>query len=668
MVLDQGQIKSKFNRGTFDPDDANILKSEPAANTRQAVETLTAEAEAEGIDKLRRSIQDLPEDAREAHDAFKKQFNELFGTFRKQVGYGVRSLHAPGQWLSDGNARYLRETLDSVAAGSASPEQYRLIKYLYDNPDDLAKAASESGSTHPMVYPTEWLEKMKTESIVDAYEIAQKYGIKGVTVDDILSGRFADMAKKAGAQNAEMAGATYWVDSLRRNAREVQKRIDDAGIDFTYKLDAPNRAMIVNTLIERYETDLYKAITHGGPLPPAPNLDIFMTPARKKALPQKGAGYDTFGAGAEEDYARFVAEGDRSITLDRLFEGVEAVPTRPAMGVAEPADIGKFVPSPAGTPKKELKWYEKAEARKRGRGQILRQALRTRDKLGKAWKTDSGIATIPDHEYDVVKEFVAMVGTKRLENVALAIEPEIRTGMMRNEPLGLYFFGRDVVGISHSAIANGRFVDTTIHELWHGLSQYLPDATVKDLYKQFARERGYFMRANPEAFDRAGNLVDISMAKNQSTYRFSSFDEWVVEKMKDLSIEDASRRLLAKGKGVDPTDLPYDKPWQQALRALADLVQSHYNQIKAVLGQDVTRKTYSDFMRGKYVDQVRDTPLAAVIKVSPEDEARAAARWSEYLDALDAGDDVAAVAARMSDETEQFLEAMITGPAETLTP
>ena len=101
---------------------------------------------------------------------------------------------------------------------------------------------------------------------------------------------------------------------------------------------------------------------------------------------------------------------------------------------------------------------------------------------------------------------------------------------------------------------------------------------------------------------------------------------------------------------------------------MADLVQGHYNQIKAIFGRDVARKTYDDFMRGKYVDQVRDAPLAGVIKITPEDEARAAERWSEYLDALDAGEEVAAAAARMSDETEKFLEAMITGPAETVTP
>ena len=334
------------------------------------------------------------------------------------------------------------------------------------------------------------------------------------------------------------------------------------------------------------------------------------------------------------------------------------------MGVSKPEDVAEFVKSPAGA---EPKWYEKAAERQRGAANVLRQTGETEEKLAKAWQTDSGIATIREFEYSIIKEFVNMVGPKRLENIAFAIEPKIRTGMMMNEPLGLYFFGKDIVGISHSAIASGRFVDTTIHELWHGLSQYLPDDTVNDLYKQYARERGKFMRDNPEAFDRSGELVDVTMAKNQSTYRFSSFDEWCVEKMKDLSIEDASARLLERDKTLGYSDTAPGKAWERALRALADLVRSHYNQLKAIFGRDVARQTYTEFMGGKYMEQVRNSPLAGVIKITPEDEARAAQRWTSYLDALDADEGVEAAAQSMSEETERFIEQMVVGPAEVVT-
>ena len=194
----------------------------------------------------------------------------------------------------------------------------------------------------------------------------------------------------------------------------------------------------------------------------------------------------------------------------------------------------------------------------------------------------------------------------------------------------------------------------------------MPDNTVNDLYAQFARERNQFMQDNPEAFDRSGNLTDISMAKNQSTYRFSSFDEWVVEKMKDLSIEDASTRLLEQDEATRYSDAPAGKPWERALRALAELVRSHYNQIKKIFGRDVARKTYTDFMQGKYMEQVRSTPLADVIEITSEDEARAAAKWSEYLDALDADEDVEAAAGRMSEETERFIEHMVNGPKQVV--
>jgi len=646
------------------PDAPVILKQSPV----QVVRELTDEAQAEGIEKLRSLILDLPEDSKQASDIMSKRLNEMFGSFWwTEAGRGIESLWSESKspMMAAKNAEYLQKTLAGVPMGTVSPEQYRLMKYLYDNPDDLAKIF-EAGRPNALTARIELKRGTNNavELVVDAYKIAQELGIQGVTVDDIYSGRFATTVKEAGGKYWMLETQAEWV---RKAFKEHQSLLDKAGVDYTIKMEAPSRAMLVNELIKRFRTEIWKAEESGDPVPPVPNLEIFMTDRRKKALPRKGAGYDTFGVGAEEDYARYSAEGDRSITLEKLFEGVETVPERPAMGVTTPEDVGKFVESPTGTPTKRLRWYERAAARKRGRGQILRQTLRTRDKLGKAWKTDSGIATISDHEYDIVKEFVAMVGTKRLENIAFAIEPEIATGMMLNEPLGLYFFGKDIVGISHSTIASGRFVGTTIHELWHGLSQYLPDNTVNDLYTQYARERGEFMRQNPEAFDRSGNLTDINMAKNQNTYRFSSFDEWVVEKMKDLSIEDASQRILRKGKGVDPTDLPYSKPWQQALRALADLVRSHYNQIKALFGRDVARATYLDFMQGKYMEQVRSSPLADVIEITAEDETRAAERWSSYLDALDADEGVEAAAEGMSEEIKRFIEQMVVGPAEVVT-
>ena len=648
-----------------------ILLQSPA----DVVGDLTAENQRESIEKLRSLILDLPEDSKQALEEFENRLGS------SDIKTGEPAYSAPSPMIRDyvstveeHNKKAIIRGKEQVLSGQASPEQYRLLKYLLDNPRQLDKYA-ESNPDHnffniDLGYATNGL----LELVIFAQETAKMYGITEVTIDDILSGRFAETVKEVSQDKDRFdlsqrtlgrrraLNLKWQSEKTRRRFRKDQKRLDQLGIDYKIRIEPPTRVMLVAKLIHDFRWRLRVAADDGKPMPPIPNLDLLIQD--KPSLPRKGSRYETFGAGSEKDFSRASLETDLSMTLENLFEGVYEMPKRPAMGVSRPGDVAEFVESPAGA---EPKWYEKLAERQRGAANILSQMGETQQKLAKAWQADSGIATIREFEYDIVKEFVNMVGPSRLQNIAFAIEPEIRFGMMTNEPLGLYFFGKDILGISHSAIAGGRFVDTTIHELWHGLSQYLPDDTVNDLYKQYARERGKFMRDNPEAFDRSGELVDVTMAKNQSTYRFSSFDEWCVEKMKDLSIEDASGRLLERDKTLGYSDTAPGKAWERALRALADLVRGHYNQLKAIFGRDVARQTYTDFMSGKYMEQVRNTPLADVIKITPQDEARAAQRWTSYLDALDADEGVEAAAQSMSEETERFIEQMVVGPAEVVT-
>ena len=625
------------------------LAQMPSEGPSDAVSDLAREADISTVAAFADTLRRLPKDPAKAAD--------ILEDLEKSFGYqGKPSLYADSKIAIEQAKQHADE---SMLGGHISADIHRLTTFLADNIDELKKL--DGGSNFQVSWDIGLAYSYSESLFVKARELAIEHSISGVTAEDILTGRFSDMVEAAGGSAYKLE---FWIKGEKEYLKNAQKHLDDAGIDYKLSTPVPSRAMLARRVVKDYYYELSAAIRNGLPAPEPPTLDIVRQPP---GLPKKGAGYETFGAGEGADFSRATMDIDPNTTLDDLFAGVDtSAPDLPAAGLTTPEDFSAFIKTPEGAT-----WYERAAARKRGRGQILRRTLRTRDILGKAWKTDSGVATIPDYEYDMLKQFVAMVGTSRLQNIALSIEPKIATGFMLNEPLGLYMFGEDVVGISYSAIAQGRFVDTTIHELWHSLSRYLPDDTVKSLYKQFTREREAFMRANPEAFDRSGALSSIDFAKDQSTYRFSSFDEWVVEKMKDLSIQEAASRLRVKGTAAE--EVPYSKPWQRALGALSDLVAGHYNQMKTILGRDVARKTYMDFMKGKYLDQVRDSPLRDVIKITSEDEARAAARWSEYLDALDlhlkfplAEKGLAAAEAKMARESEKFLESMMTGPAESL--
>ena len=621
-VFDNTNIKSTANRGTFD-ETGRILYQ----GADEVLESLSSEDLPRALEGYQQLYRDLPEDAKAASVLLRERWVEFAGSKASVLtpGYGA-------DVTVSGGARALRRTEKSVLNGRALPVQLDLLRLLQENPEAAKKAT-------PTNYPS-----LKGYSILRPLRDATVYMGQAV-----LDARKTGSAQTLAEVFAGKGQARNWsLEAYLKNMREVRNAIAASGLKYELQDLMPTPQVLATGLFKEFTDALATAARRGEPTPEVPNFTKFIS---RISMPKKAGGYEDFGAGTAEDFTRRVITVDPKITLEELFKGV------PVVKLDEPEDIVRgFKRSPKGTPDHKLQWYERAANRKRGRGQTLRQIRDTRKKLSKAAETDPDIATISDAEYDVIKQFVAMVGTKRLEDVAFAIEPTIRRGFMLSEPLGLYAFGEDVLGISHSAIARGRFVDTTIHELWHGLSQYLPDNTVSDLYKQFARERDGFMKKNPEAFSRDGELNTITFAQGQGTYRFSSFDEWVVEKMKDLSIEEATMRTTRKLS--DPMDVPYKHAWQRALKALSELVMSHYAQIKAAFGRDVARQTYADFMSGMYMDKVRSSPLVDAVKIPKAQMDASKQRWDAYLDALDSGVGVDEAAEAMSSGVENLIREM----------
>lgn len=324
--------------------------------------------------------------------------------------------------------------------------------------------------------------------------------------------------------------------------------------------------------------------------------------------------------------------------------------------------------------KSESTWLDRAKAGKRGRKRILEVIRAARDKQGRARnRLGSNVALITDNDYDIAKHFIASIGTKRLEQVALAIEPAVRlrNGIFDNEPLGVNYMASQVIGISHLAISTGRFTSTVIHELWHTLSQFIPKDTLADMYRQFVMERAAFAVANPGAFDAAGRLRVINYVEGQSTYRYASFDEWVVEKMTDLSITDAVGKISTKRIREQGTKV-FMSPGMQALRALRALAESTYHQVETVHGADAVREAFLDFQSGLFLERLRDTSLAAISEVN-EAERALQAKWTAFIADLATGKPPEVAREDFVGATRDFLNSMawrspdrITGAEDTI--
>jgi len=414
--------------------------------------------------------------------------------------------------------------------------------------------------------------------------------IAGATLDDLVAGRVSP-------RFASVSSVEWRIVAIERSAQRLQESVREASELLGFDVPMPHPTGHAYFGKEAFYGRLADGASQGSYEAAANWIK------RKTPPPKQRAGFDTFGTHADVDTSRAAVvpeslDPQRKIGSEILGD-FERKPEAPE-GTGTPRDIDtKRLPP------------EKERQAARGRSDMRRRIYDEQEKLWKAWTKDSRVATITDADYATVKAFLAMVGSERLKSVGLLIVPEIPS--WRGTILGQYNFASDVVTISHAATSSGRFTDTTIHELWHALSRYIGNDRVDGLYKEFIREREAYKAAHPAEFDLRGNLKEIHHTPTHSGYRYSSIDEWVVEKMKDLSISDATRKaqadlvrrgMLRTTEGGQPPP-----PVVETLRGLRDLVTSHVGHMVSRWSNDQVFKTYDEFMTGTITEMARRDTL-----------------------------------------------------------
>ena len=176
-----------------------------------------------------------------------------------------------------------------------------------------------------------------------------------------------------------------------------------------------------------------------------------------------------------------------------------------------------------------------------------------------------------------LERFVRDIGEDFFSDVRLSIKlPE----NMRMGGYGEYNFLESVVTISQRAIDDGQLERTTLHELWHSLSRFVPDDVALRLQKQFTRERKAWIRKNPEEYQRFLQ-GDVTL----ETYRWKDFDEWFAEIMTDKSLARYADKLAEPELGV----------LQYARKVVGRMMEA----IQRLWGPDHATKVFNQFFEGK---------------------------------------------------------------------
>jgi hypothetical protein len=225
------------------------------------------------------------------------------------------------------------------------------------------------------------------------------------------------------------------------------------------------------------------------------------------------------------------------------------------------------------------------QPRKMGKAAILERIARERS-----------AGNINEKTAKALTDFINRVNEDAIWDTAISIRAKGVSNFDFGDNLVTFFLNQDKGDLGASV---------GIHEFWHGLSRFLPDAEVEKINKDYTKELADYLKKNPwflafvgrysltpeqfEAYkkfnpeeaetkltpvkDEQGNIVKYKIKFDKDNYRYIMLDEFIAEKMTDLVL----------GKQQEPNTF---------LGKLAKVLREFIALIKASSGFDVYEKFY----------------------------------------------------------------------------
>jgi hypothetical protein len=203
-----------------------------------------------------------------------------------------------------------------------------------------------------------------------------------------------------------------------------------------------------------------------------------------------------------------------------------------------------------------------------------------------------------------VEKFIDVMGKRLFGDVSLSVTNKIPSA-------GRYNFGNNLLQIRQSVINEGGIKRTMVHELWHGLSRYLPKTDVTSLTKQFDKARRDYIRSFGVDLDDTidpSTLLKRTIPKElerflkgkhtNENYRFKDVDEYFAEEMTDAFL-----------KKLDEKDLAPTGTLKRIAQEVAIMFKDMFASLKAKLGIDQRKKIFNDFLKQRNVTKRSESPL-----------------------------------------------------------
>lgn len=202
-----------------------------------------------------------------------------------------------------------------------------------------------------------------------------------------------------------------------------------------------------------------------------------------------------------------------------------------------------------------------------------------------------------------IRKFIELVGEERFDGLRVQIR-DLSSMAGEGETVNAHFNWADsIITLGRNIEANPeRLASSLIHESWHAFSRNLPTDVRERLYGHYVRLRERAVKANPDAFDEAGRLVNPT----NETYRWTNFDEFIAETFTEFTRGrlDRVQRTGFVGRVMD---------------AFVDFVDTVRVYLKDLIGQDASERVFNDFLKGRFTTQETDAPLGGAFSKSFEE-------------------------------------------------
>ena len=208
-----------------------------------------------------------------------------------------------------------------------------------------------------------------------------------------------------------------------------------------------------------------------------------------------------------------------------------------------------------------------------GEGKVSLSHHRGAEQIKEQLRSHIGKQDLDLDDVRTIERFIDMMGDSMFEDVSFSFFKNIK-------PEGRFAFGKNLLEINSKIMSEGTFTRTMVHELWHTLSRYLPEADLKAYKKEFAKEQSrYIKNAKRELKERGEEVAAAKKFVDNNKPKLNM----IQTKIDELLVK-SSKGQLAPGES-------------KILDSLTDAIKIINSYDMLELEFKVKDKTLTDFLR-----------------------------------------------------------------------